>query len=316
MSLADFLGTLGMSMPGPITGFGGGTFGMDGRQVPNMEGGDPYSGGVQQQAGMPAQPTAPTTSQPAPPVMPQRRGGVWDFLGQIGDALLAGAGGQPIYSKKKEQEQLGEALSQFIGTQDPRLAEFIRTNPAVGMQLYNASREDKRFDRTAGQDDRRIGVSEGQLGLGRDELGERQRSNMAGEGITTRGQDMTATTQVRLQQMRSNEAAAGRAHAAALRSGDRAHAERMLGLQQQYKREIAAMGGDGAYEETVTETPGTEAVDGWFSNTPATPSTKTVVRRPISQKAEPAGVSQADLEYTAKKHGISVDEVKRRLGQK
>lgn len=291
MSLTDFLGEWGLSMMGG----------------PSTAQRDPLEMTAQQ---------APQPQQ-IPPVARKSGGGLRDFLGQLGDAISVGAGGQPIYRQKREREQLGEALSQFIGTQDPRLAAFVREHPEQFATLYNAQREDKRFDRTAGQDDRRIDVSEGQLKLGGKELAERRRSNVAGETLTGRGQDMTATTQIRLQQMRAGEQRAQREFDAAMRSGDRAHAEKMLGLQQRFQLEIKSLEGGGGYEETVVETPGTEAVDGWFSDTEATPSTKTVTRRPLAQTAsQGGGPSQADLEFTAKKHGITVDEVKRRLGQK
>lgn len=308
MSLADLLGDLGRSLSAAPERTNPMEFTQQAMQMGGPGGfsnvDTPYGGGA--------------VAQQAPEQAPKKRGGLGDFLGKLGDAILIGAGGEPIYRKKVEREKLGEALSQFIGTQDPRLAAFVRDNPEQFATLYNAQREDKRFERAAGQDDRRIGISEGQLDLGKEELGERKRSNMAGEGITTRGQNLTATTQVRLQQMRAGEQRAQQQFDAAMRSGDRVHAEKMAQLQHRFQREIKALEGNGAYEETVVETPGTEASDGWFSDTPATPSTKTVTRRPLSRSAEPAGgVSQADLEFTAKKHGISVDEVKRRLaGQK
>jgi hypothetical protein len=322
MALANFLGDIGAvfrpQAPGPIGGFGGGTFGMDGAQVTptgallNLNGITSADVALKHLAGPRQAPQAPPQQQPPQEASPGRRKGVKHFLGVLGDALLTGAGGDPIYGPERERAELGAQLAAYVGTDNPELARIFAENPEAGMALYNASREDRRFDRTAGQDDRRIGIGEGQLDLGRDELGERKRSNQASEGLTERGQNISATTQVQLQQMRQQEAAAGRAFDAAMRRGDREHAERMLGLQQQFQREIAVLEGGGAYEETVTETPGAEAEDGWFSDTPATPTTKTVVRRPITSQSQ--APSQADIEFTAQKHGITVEEVKRRLG--
>lgn len=309
MSIAQFLGAIGPSLategainnirlPGPIGGFGGGTFDLDGRQVTPV---DRFLGPVDaQQAQAPQQ-------APARP----KRGGVKDFLGRLGDALMVGAGGEPIYSKKVEREQLGEALARYLGTNDPRLAELVRAHPETFATMFNAQREDKRFDRAAGQDDRRIGVAEGQLGLGNRELDERIRSNQAGEGITQRGQDV----QIRIQQLRMQDASLDRQAQAALARGDQQAAMQLEQLRQQNRLELARLGGtDAGYEETTVETEGEPAKSRWFGpDEPAKPATKTVTRRPIRQTPQ-AAPSQADLEYTAKKHGITVAEVKRRLG--
>src|SRR5688572_23679090 len=140
MAVADFLGTLGAAMGG---GF------------------DPRAA-MQQKIGQ----NAPVYQQAqAPQVMPQqaqqrqespgRKKGVRHFLGVLGDALLTGAGGEPVYGPSVERAEMGEQLAQYLGAASPELAEIFRNNPDAGMALYNAMREDKRFDRTAGQDDRR-----------------------------------------------------------------------------------------------------------------------------------------------------------------
>lgn len=262
-----------------------------------------------------AAPPAPAPQAAAMPTRPKRKG-LRNFLGTLGDALLTGAGADPIYQPQQEREALGEALAQFVGAADPTLAAVMRDNPEMGLRLLGVRREDQRFDRTAGQDDRRIGISEGQLGLGERELDERTRANRAGEDITKRGQDISSTTDIRLQQMRQQEAAAGRAHDAALQRGDQAHAERMLRLQQDFQRQIAELTGDGgSYEETVVETPGTEARDGWFSDTPATPSSKTVTRRrlPTATAPETQGrtVTRAQLQAAAQRQGVSYEQAAR-----
>lgn len=334
MALQDFLGNLAMAMgqePGGTTGI-----------APTLPGqSDPRRAGLPPEVQFPMagpfvmgrnvstpgfNPNAPDprTGQ-APPSMPgatpQQDSGTKKFLGisgdtlgQIGDYLLQANDMAPIYAPRKaeqEKRQMGEALSQYLGQIDPQLGEMARQHPELAYKLLGVEREDKRFERTAGQDDRRIGISEGQLGLGERELAERVRSNQAGEGITARGQDISSGTQVKIAQMQQQSQALGRAHEVALARQDHERAKELLTLKQGFDREIALLGGGDAYEETVVETEGSPARDGWFSDTPATPSTKTVTRRPLASQGAP---TQADLEFTAQKHGITVEEVKRRLG--
>lgn len=260
---------------------------------------------------------APRQEQPAPR---KKRSGVRNFLGNLGDALLIGSGAAPIYRPKVAREELGEALAQYLGADDPALVELVRGNPEAGMQFYNARREDKRFERTAGQDDMRIGQGQQQIDLGRDELAERRRANQAGEAITVRGQDVSSGTQINIAQMRQQDAQADRAFRAAMAEGDHQRAKELLGYRAELQRQMAAMGG------TITETieypaqegdPGSGGFLG-IGKRPAVeaqPERTVTVKRPAGvQPAASAAPSQADLEFTAKKHGISVAEVKRRLG--
>lgn len=140
MSLADFLGQLGTALqgpqaapvgpqsmpnlPGPISGFGGGTFGLDGRQVTPADQ-DWLHGTAIGQSTM----RAPVAQQP------RRHGGVRDFLGKLGDALLIGSGGEPLYAKHKAQQQLGEHLAAYLGSTDEALAQILRDDPATGIDL-------------------------------------------------------------------------------------------------------------------------------------------------------------------------------------
>jgi hypothetical protein len=198
---------------------------------------------------------------------------------------------------------LGEQLAQYLGTDDPALIDLIRNNPAAGMQFYNARREDRRFDRTAGQDDRRIATGEGQLALGWGELDERRRSNRAGENITVRGQDLTRDTQLTLRQMQQQSEALDRQFRAAMANRSHEQAKELLALKQQLDIEIAAMGGgDAGYEETVVETPGSKGGGGFLGigGSDPTPSTKTVTRRPL-QPAARAITSEA--QYNALRSG-------------
>lgn len=338
MALTDFLGGLGGAMMGGPQNM---AFGLAGQQqgvnpmgllgqflgIPDFgepvkqaeaEPAPPMSGTPGFNPDAPPVMTSPASTPSAPtPTMPtyEKPSGFRSFLGNLGDALLVGSGNAPMFKPGEQRKQLGAELAAYLGSDNPELANIFARNPEAGMKLYNAMREDKRFDRTAGQDDRRIGIAEGQLGLGYDELAERARSNQAGEKITQRGQD----TQVKLQQMRMRDAQLDRQQRAALQAGNQQHAMQLEQLRQQNRIEIARLTGGGAGDagyttETLTY-PGTEADDGgWFGEpTPATPERKVVTRRPIQQQ-QSSGYTQADLEFTAKKHGITVEEVKRRLG--
>lgn len=246
------------------------------------------------------------------PMQGKKDSGIRSFLGNLGDALLIGSGANPIYKPSVEKREMGEAVAQYLGNISPELADIARRDPAMGVNFLNMMREDKRFDRSAGQDDRRIDISEGQLGLGRDELGERVRSNKAGEFLTGQGQQLTAATQLQLQNLRAQEAAAGRGFDAAMAANDHARAKELLGLQQGFQLQIAQMSGgrDGGYE-TVTETvedPGTPAVNGWFSDTPATPAKKTTTTRKVPVANAGAGgksVSKAQVQELATARGMS-----------
>ena len=140
MAVTDFLGNVGnalmqtqgpvlntrLPMPGPISGFGGGTFDLEGRQVTPV---DRYLGTpTQQQAQAPQQPAMPA----------KKRGGVRDFLGKLGDALLVGNGGEPIYAKKLQQERMGDLLAQYLGMDDPALANLMREDYETGLEIWKA----------------------------------------------------------------------------------------------------------------------------------------------------------------------------------
>lgn len=273
MNLAQFLGNVGNAMGGfdPMA-----TIQQVGQQpaMPTV----PLLGDVTQQQAAP---------RPAPVEAPKKRGGVKDLLGRIGDALLVSQGGEPVYQQQKQREKLGEDLANYLGVDDPRLAALVRDYPETFAPMFNANREDKRFDRTAGQDDQRIGISRGQLGLGIRELDERVRSNQAGEGLTKRGQDVTSGTQVTLQRMRDRQDQLKLQWEQAKDRNDFEQAKQLLALGQQNALEIKALengGGTGGYEETTVTTEGTPAKDGWFTDTPGTPTTKTTTRKPIQRQ--------------------------------
>lgn len=320
MALADFLAQIGTAMApqqAVTPGFN------PAAQQPASRWEVPLDGGAQAVPGVVLNdPLSRAVQRQQAPAPYEKPSGLRNFLGNLGDALLVGSGRDPMYKPAQERARLGAELAAYLGADDPKLAQIFASNPEAGLKLYNAMREDKRFDRTAGQDDRRIDISEGQLGLGWSELGERARSNQAGEAITQRGQDITSGTQLRLQQLRMQDAQLDRQQRAALQRNDQQFAREIEGMRQQNRMEIARLGGGGSNSDsgTVTETvtyPGEEArTEGGFlgiggKEIPARPERKVVTKRPANAQQT---ISQSDLEYTAKKHGISVDEVKRRLG--
>lgn len=236
--------------------------------------------------------------------------GLRDTLGTIGDYLLQANEMAPIYAPRKaehKQTQASEAIAAYLGNIDPALADIVRNDTKTGMEIYKGLREDKRFDRTAEQGDKRID-------MGWAELGERSRSNQAREGLTANAQQQT----VELQRMRMRDAQIDRQLRLALQANDHAAAERLQKMKLAGQKEIATLTADlqSNKDSTVTTTikyPGKEAENNWFADdVEAKPERTVVTKRPAN--AKPKGPSQADLEFTAKKHGITVEEVKRRLG--
>ena len=292
-NLATYLGNLGQLMALPNPGF-------------NPEA--PQVAGVEQ--------APPPLVQPAP-VGFERPGGLRNFLGNLGDALLMGAGADPIYNPKMQERELGAAMAAYMGADNPALAEIIRQNPAVGRQLANDARQGEQFDRQFEQRGSQFDRTAGQRDR---EISERERSNRVSEGLTDQGQRISAQTRMSLAELQQRSAAADRAMRLALQQGDQAFAREMLESKQTFDREIATLAGGGG-QGTVTETvtyPGEEArTEGGFlgfggTEVPATPERRIVTERPVA--AQPSGPSQADLEYTAQKHGITVEEVRQRLG--
>jgi len=194
------------------------------------------------------------------PAAPKQFSGLRDTLGRIGDYLLQANDLAPIYAPRKaefEQKQSSEAVAQYLGRFDPMLGDVARRDPKTGMQLLQALREDKRFDRSAGQQDRSLDQGDRRLDLGYDELGERSAARKESNRLTEQGQ----TLEAKIQAARLREAQADREARFALQRGDQAHAERMLGLQQGFQREIVQLeaqmkgGGSGGTITEVIETP-------------------------------------------------------------
>lgn len=57
-----------------------------------------------------------------------------NFLGAIGDALLVANGGQPLYQQRRQRQQIGSALSTYLG--DPMLSQVFQADPDTGVALY------------------------------------------------------------------------------------------------------------------------------------------------------------------------------------
>lgn len=116
------LGNLGNQMPGVISGFGGGTFDMSGRQV------------TPPQQGMMENPfaTVRPQAQQAPQEPKRGGGGFLNTLGRISDVLALIGGEQPIYGPMRAQEQqqrqaeeARNALSQWLQNPNDQQA-FMR----------------------------------------------------------------------------------------------------------------------------------------------------------------------------------------------
>lgn len=158
MSVLDFLGNVGTAMsgailpsdripmPGVIGGYAGGTWNMDGSPATPQTPYDINGSPVDRYLGTQSQQQAQAPQQPAMPA--KKRGGVRDFLGKLGDALLVANGGEPLYQRKLEEEALGESLAQYLGMNDPALAEILRRDPRTGVELYKL-RQPKAAEQTA-----------------------------------------------------------------------------------------------------------------------------------------------------------------------
>lgn len=270
---------------------------------------------------------APPQQQMAPqkPMSPvaqmtprQEDSGLRRFLGNLGDAILTANGGEPIYQRSVERRQMGDMLAQYLGSGNGNegLATIFREDPETGMMLYNAMREDKRFARTAGQDDRRIKQGDERLDLGYAELDERKEARQAGNSLTARGQDI----QTRIAELRVQDAALDRAHRAALQQGDHQNAIALEQMRQANRLEIAQLGGSGGdYGKEVTTVEYPATTEGGFLGIGGerTPARTVRTERPLGPSGAqslPPGVTQADVAFTAQKHGITEEEVIRRLG--
>jgi hypothetical protein len=75
-------------------------------------------------------------------------GGLGNFLGRIGDALLVANNASPIYAQKLEQQQtearrqhLGAALANYLGNSNSALAALLKEDPQAGIELYKMTHQ-------------------------------------------------------------------------------------------------------------------------------------------------------------------------------
>lgn len=167
MALADFLGDLGSvfgspmgqppagalgqlpaGLPGIISGFGGGTWNADGSQATPVDQGDQLGQMPFEMAMMERQAPMQQQKRPGGGLLSfLGNSGTRDTLGQIGDYLLQANDMAPIYAPQKarrDQQQVGEQLAQYLGTGDEALANIIRTDPQTGMALLKMKRDQQK----------------------------------------------------------------------------------------------------------------------------------------------------------------------------
>lgn len=160
----NFLGQ-GMQMPGPIVGFGGGTYDLEGKQVTpvrqNMEPPTPLAEQIGNVGNLPEQPQLPQEDEGAVTVdgwKPKKP----TTLGTIADILLGAFGGPMIFHQKARRDNLQSAMDGF--TQDPlntiRRMARIPGMEERAMKLYNEYQDNKRADMAAGSlaDSRRMKI--------------------------------------------------------------------------------------------------------------------------------------------------------------
>lgn len=149
--MLNLLGNLGgllnlLPPEGSVPGFAGGQFGGFGRgpleqwnppMLDNM-------GGVDQALARNAELGRQQQQQAEQPK--KRGGGLGNFLGRLGDALLIATGEQPQYEPRQRQKRVGEALSGYFGGRDPRLAAILREDPEAGLAIYKMMQPDKEPD--------------------------------------------------------------------------------------------------------------------------------------------------------------------------
>jgi hypothetical protein len=63
-------------------------------------------------------------------------GGLRDFLGNLGDALLVANGAKPIYRERQNAKRISQALSSYLGDTDQALAQIFEIDPEAGLALY------------------------------------------------------------------------------------------------------------------------------------------------------------------------------------
>lgn len=74
--------------------------------------------------------------QAAPPAYHAPHG-IKAFLGALGDALLAGSGGKPVYRDYVDEQRQNSALSGFLTDPDQAIQQLMQVDPKLGIALYS-----------------------------------------------------------------------------------------------------------------------------------------------------------------------------------
>jgi hypothetical protein len=61
-----------------------------------------------------------------------------NFLGALGDALMVGGGGQPLYRQRMEEQRQQSALQGFLTNPDQAIAQLMQVDAPTGIALYRA----------------------------------------------------------------------------------------------------------------------------------------------------------------------------------
>lgn len=126
--------------PGSSPGFAGGHFGGFGRgPLEQFVSPIDQMGGVNQVL---AQNSELARQQQAIERPKKRGGGIGNFLGRLGDALLIANGVEPMYEPRQRQKRMGEALSQMFGD-NPMLAQIMRDDPETGLEIVKMMKPGK-----------------------------------------------------------------------------------------------------------------------------------------------------------------------------
>jgi hypothetical protein len=92
------------------------------------------------------QPMQTQSTAAPPPQQPAHRGlfsgglhvgsPLGNLLGTLGDILLVGSGGEPIYQGRLKNQRIGEALNSYLGNTDQMLSQVFHADPSTGVALY------------------------------------------------------------------------------------------------------------------------------------------------------------------------------------
>lgn len=72
-----------------------------------------------------------------------------NFLGAIGDALLVGGGGQPLYRQRMEEQRQQTALQGFLTNPDQAIAQLMQVDAPSAIKLYQSIHSKQNLPDTA-----------------------------------------------------------------------------------------------------------------------------------------------------------------------